>query len=132
MAGLRDCVRWVMETEFSQGWHYDVVVRLRDDTFALGPWVLDKSYLHALTSSSSGSFRGINDHNFVIDRRYADTLFRGLTEDYYFNSTLEKVMWGNPENRIRTLAEAYNIPIKAKHVCQQPLIPLRGLVNDTL
>ena len=131
MAGLRDCVKWVMETEQLQGWHYDLVVRLRDDTYALGPWVLDTTYLGAMTSSLSGNFRGINDHNFVIARKWADTLFRGFTEDYYFNSTLERVVWGNPENRIRTLAEAYGIPVRGKNICQQPLIPLRGLVNDT-
>ena len=131
MAGLRDCVKWVMDTEQQQGWHYDLVVRLREDTYALGPWLLDSSYQHALTSSLSGTFKGINDHNFVIDRLWADTLFRGLTEDYYFNSTLEKVFWGNPEGRIRQLAEAYSIPIKGKTICQQPLIPLRGLVNES-
>ena len=131
MAGLRDCVKWVMDTEQQQGWHYDLVVRLREDTFALGPWILDQSYLHAMTSSLSGSFRGVNDHNFVIARRWADTIFRGLTEDYYFNSSLEHVVWGNPENRIRTLAEVYNVPVRGKNICQQPLLPLRGLVNET-
>ena len=77
--------------EQQQGWHYDYLVRLRDDTYALGPWVVDDSYAGALTSSSSGNFNGINDHNFIVDRAYADTLLRGLTEDYYFNATLEKV-----------------------------------------
>jgi len=131
MNGLRDCVKWVMETEFTQGWHYDLVVRLRDDTYALGPWVLDHTYLNALTSSNSGNFRGINDHNFVIARKWADVLFRGLTEDYYFNSSQEKVIWGNPETRIRQMTEVYNIPVKEKNICQQPLIPLRGLVNES-
>lgn len=131
MNGLRDCVRWVMDTEQQQGWHYDLVVRLRDDTYALDKWMLDKSYMNSLTSSSSGSFKGINDHNFVVDRKWADVLFRGFTEDYYFNSTLEKVMWGNPENRILTMADSYAIPVKGKNICQQPLIPLRGLVNDS-
>lgn len=131
MAGLRDCVRWVMDTEQQQGWHYDFVVRLRDDTYALGPWLIDGSYRGALTSSSSGNFEGINDHNFVVDRFWADTMFRGLTEDYYFNSSLEKTMWNNPENRIRTLADAYHIPVRGKNICRQPLIPLRGLINAT-
>ena len=38
-------------------------------------------------------------------------------------------MWGNPENRIRTLADAYNVPVRGKNICRQPLIPLRGLAN---
>jgi hypothetical protein len=39
----------------------------------------------SLTHSSLGVNNRINDHNVVIDRKYADSLFRGLIEDYYFN-----------------------------------------------
>lgn len=132
LGGLRDCVRWVMQVEFEQKMFYDVVVRLRDDTLAFGKWKFyQERYLGALTSARVGSFRGVNDHNFVIDRRWADILFRGLTEDYYFNSTFEKVMWGNPESRIYMIATANNIPIKNATVCEEPLIPLRGPHNDT-
>jgi hypothetical protein len=68
---------------------YDLVVRIRDDTYAFGKWVLSlEKYGGALTSARVNSFRGINDHNFVIDRLWADTLYRGFIEDYYFNSSL--------------------------------------------
>jgi hypothetical protein len=40
MTGLRDCVKWVQHTEFEQKWFYDLVVRLRDDSYLLGPWPL--------------------------------------------------------------------------------------------
>ena len=129
--GLRDCVKWVQRTEQEQKWFFDLVVRLRDDTLALGPWILDSSYLGFLTSAKSGNFRGINDHNFVVDREWADKLLRGLVEDYYFNSSLENVMWGSAEMRVRQMAEAYNIPMRTKNICEQPLIPLRGLVNES-
>jgi len=131
MAGLRDCVKWVQIIEESQGWFYDIVIRLRDDTYAMGPWIIDDSYKKRLTSAKTGAYHGINDHNFAIDREWADTLFRGLTEDYYFNSTLEKVPWGNPEHRIYELATSYNIPLASKTICEQPLMPLRGLVNSS-
>jgi hypothetical protein len=71
-------------------------------------------------------FLGVNDHNFVVDRRYGDVLFRGLIEDYYLNASLSKVFWGNPEHRIYLLASAYNIPLRNNTVCEQPLIPVRG------
>jgi len=132
LAGLRDCVKWVQHEEYRLGIFYDLVVRLRDDTLAFGPWELSKErYGGALTSANTGSFRGINDHNFVIDREWADTLFRGLTEDYYFNKTLSQEMWGNPEHRIYMLASANNIPIQTTTICQQPLVPLRGKYNKT-
>jgi hypothetical protein len=133
MAGLRECARWVMAAELDQKWFYDVVVRLREDTFAFGPWLLSPPGLYrgALSSMSMGNFGGVNDHNFVIDRLWLDDLYRGLTEDYYFNSTLEHEPWGNPEHHIYQLATSYNIPLRSMSVCEQPLIPLRGLVNES-
>ena len=133
MAGLRECARWVMAAELDQKWFYDVVVRLREDTFAFGPWLLSPPGLYrgGLSSMSMGNFGGVNDHNFVIDRLWLDDLYRGLTEDYYFNSTLEHEPWGNPEHHIYQLATSYNIPLRSMTVCEQPLIPLRGLVNES-
>ena len=75
--------------------------------------------------------RGINDHNLVVDRKYADVLFRGLTEDYYFNKTNRMVLCGNPEHRIYQVATAYKVNIRTATLCKQPLIPLRASHNAT-
>jgi hypothetical protein len=131
MSGLRDCVRYMQQIEFYQQWHYDIVVRLRDDSYALGPWIIDQDYIGKISSLKTGSFRGINDHNLAVDRKYADILLRGLTEDYYFNSSLESEFWGNAEHRISMMVDAYNIPHRVTTICEQPLIPLRGLENET-
>ena len=122
-----------MATELDQKWFYDVVVRLREDTFAFGPWLLTPPELYrgGLSSMSMGNFGGVNDHNFVVARLWLDDLYRGLTEDYYFNSSLEHEPWGNPEHHIFQVATAYQIPLLSVGVCEQPLIPLRGLVNAT-
>ena len=79
---------------------YDLVVRFRDDTYAFGTWTLDSTYLNYVTSLDFGSFRGINDHNIVIDRKWVDSLYRGLIEDYYFNHTKNEPSWNNAEHRI--------------------------------
>lgn len=132
MAGLRECVRWMMEVEYKQEWFYDVVVRLRDDSYAMGPWLFDaQKYVGALVSSKTGTFQGINDHNFAVDRYWADDFLRGLSEDYYFNASLSNEPWGNPEHRIYMVATAYNIPLRYTSLCEQPLVPLRGLVNSS-
>ena len=69
--------------------------RLRDDTFAFGTWSLSYEMLgDALSSAKTGSYRGVNDHNFVVDRKWADILLRGLIEDYYFNKSLANTPWG--------------------------------------
>ena len=130
--GLRDCVRWLQQIEVNESFFYDIVIRLRDDSFAILPWLIDYHiYKNNLVSTKIGSHFGINDHDFVIDRKYADTLLRGITEDYYFNSTLDMYIWGNPEHRIYKVAESYNIPMIVTSFCEHPMIPLRGKFNKT-
>jgi hypothetical protein len=132
MNGLRDCAKWIQSMEQEEGFFYDMVVRLRDDTFAFDDWVLDSNkYKGSITSLSIGNYRGINDHNMVIDRKYADMVFRGFTEDYYFNKTNRRVPWRNPEQRIFEIATTYGLTIHAESLCNQPLIPLRANENST-
>ena len=38
---IRDCFRWVQEEEVKGNKIYDNIVRLRDDAYAFGPWVMD-------------------------------------------------------------------------------------------
>mmetsp|Transcript_11101 Transcript_11101/g.10036 ORF Transcript_11101/g.10036 Transcript_11101/m.10036 type:complete len:201 (-) Transcript_11101:1560-2162(-) len=131
LSGLRDCMKWVQKIEYEQQMFYDLVVRLRDDSYVFDNWILNYEwYGNKLTSARTASFRGVNDHNFVVDRKYADELFRGLTEDYYFNKSLAHDHWGNPEHRIYLIANAYNIPIQNNTICQQPIVPLRGLYDS--
>jgi hypothetical protein len=52
-----------------------------------------------VTAAVASNF-GVNDHNFVVDRKFADELLRGITEDYYLNKTLARFPWQNPEHRI--------------------------------
>lgn len=119
-------------SERAHGQFYDLVVRLRDDTLVYGEWIFTYGEMKgALTSADIGSYRGINDHNLVLDRKWADTLFRGLVEDYYFNGSNRGVMWNNTESRIYQLTTAYSIPIKTATMCQFPLIPLRANENST-
>ena len=48
--GLRDCVKWMQGAEQEQGFFYDLVVRLRDDTFAFADWIFDSTEMkNALT-----------------------------------------------------------------------------------
>jgi hypothetical protein len=132
LGGLRDCIKWMQNVEQEHGYFYDLVVRLREDTYAFGEWVLEGQKLKGvITSAFLGSYRGINDHNLVLDRKWADPLFRGLIEDYYFKGSDRGVMWNNTEHRIYQLATEYGIPIQTASLCQWPLIPLRALENST-
>ena len=132
MSGVRDCVKWIQEKEQENRYFYDIIVRLREDTLAFGPWIFDTNTLKgALTSADLGSYRGINDHNLVLDRKYADVLFRGMVEDYYFLKSNNNMIWNNTEHRIYMLATEYDIPIQTLTLCDMPLIPLRANQNST-
>ena len=131
MSGLRECAKWVQEAELSQGIFYDIVVRLREDSYALGPWhITADKYLGLITSLDLGASRGINDHNFAVDRRWINEFLRGLSEDYYFNHTKVE-RWLNPEQHLLQVAQKYHIPLRTANICEMPLIPLRGLLNTT-
>jgi hypothetical protein len=132
MSAVRDCVKWVQEVEFRQRWFFDAIVRLRDDSYALNTWLLQPAsrYRNGIVSVNFGLHHGINDHNFVVARRYADVLLRGMTEDYYFNDTLDGYTWLNPEHRIAKVAESVGMPVHVNTLCMQPLLPLRGLETN--
>ena len=133
MSTLRECVKWVQAEEYKQRRFVNYIVRLRDDSYALAPWVFApiSRYKNNLVSANIGSHHGVNDHNFVIDRRWSDVLYRGITEDYYFNDTLDRFIWLNPEHRIFKIAQSYGINVTLNKVCEQPLLPLRGFENAT-
>ena len=132
MGGLRSCVKWVQRTEYEQKYFYDVVVRLRDDSFLLGPWPIESSkYRGAFVTAAIAPNFGVNDHNFAIDRKWADSVLRGVIEDYYFNQTLDFYVWTNTEHRIYKILTSKNIPIRYNDVCEQPVAHLRGRKNKT-
>lgn len=125
--GIRDCSKWIQEVEYDQKYFYDLVVRMRDDTLALDTWTIDHTYMNIATFAKSGSADGLNDHNYVIDRKYIE-VYRSFSEDYYFNKTLNQVFWGNPEHRILQIIASYRIPVRTLEFCNFPLINHRGMV----
>ena len=132
MGGLRSCVKWVQQVEQQQQWFYDIIIRLRDDSYLLGPWpITAEKYRGAFVTAAVAPNFGVNDHNFAVDRRWADSVFRGVTEDYYFNETLDMYSWTNTEHRIFKILTSKNIPIRTTDVCEQPVTHLRGMVSST-
>lgn len=129
--GIRDCTKWIQEKEYIQKLFYDLIVRLRDDTLALGNMTLDHRYMNIATFAKSGSADGFNDHNYVMDRKYIE-IYRSFSEDYYLNKTLNRMFWGNPEHHLLQAIASYRIPARTIGFCNFPLINHRGMVmNNT-
>jgi len=84
--GLRNCMMWLNSKEIIEDFHYDFVMRLRDDTYVLKPFKIDTArYKDHVVSTLFGGWGYINDHNIFADRKYADLMFRDFVEDYYFS-----------------------------------------------
>ena len=47
-------------------------------------------------------------------------LFRGLTENYYFNPKSHGKFWNNPESLIKKLAQYYNVHMKFNSLDELP------------
>merc|ERR1719224_426191 len=83
--GLRECVKWMQNVEVENRKHFDFVMRLREDTYVISKYYMfTRSYINRINTLKEDNFGGLNDHDIIIDRKYADVMFRGLTEDYYF------------------------------------------------
>ena len=63
---------------------------------------------------------GLDDHVLIADRLYADEIYRGLVEDYYFNNMSHGTFWGSPERLLLKMFNYYNIPLHVKKPCDFP------------
>ena len=131
--GLRECVKWMQNVEVENRKHFDFVMRLREDTYVISKYYMfTRSYINRINTLKEDNFGGLNDHDMIIDRKYADVMFRGLTEDYYFqegkNSSHGK-RWGNPEWLLKRMANYYSIDSVEKSICLFPFMPINGHLN---
>jgi hypothetical protein len=69
LATMRECVKDVQAYEVVWKRFFDIVIRMRDDTYALRPWLIDPLlYKKHLVSTNLNVHFGINDHNFAIGK----------------------------------------------------------------
>jgi hypothetical protein len=128
---MRDGVRHIQETEVYLGRFYNLVVRIREDSFFYGSWLLDSTYLKSYSSLSVNSWHGVNDHDFAIDRRYVDRVIRGLIEDYFIDfENIGIHMKHSTEIYIMDVLKLFRVEIRGLTVCELPAVPLRG-INGT-
>ena len=85
MNGLRECMIWLDSKEITLDMRYDFVMRLRDDTYVWKPFRMNVSkYKNHVVSTRFKGWGAVNDHNIFADRKYADIIFRGIVEEFYF------------------------------------------------
>lgn len=134
-ASLRECFKWVQDVEHSRRHFYDYVVRMREDTYVFAPFAMStKDYVNSIVVQEPNGWGGLNDHNVIIDRKFADLIFRGLVEDYYFgdHSSLNhgSDWWGGPEILLLRMSTFYGVQVKKKSICLLPFAPIDGRISE--
>ena len=131
-AFIRDSIRSMQEVELEKQKFYDLIVRIRDDSYFYGVWTFDRSYLNYFSSLKINSWFGVNDHDFALDRKYADRYLRGLIEDYFIDfRKVGKIMKHSTEIYMYRVLQLYKIKIRRLQVCELPSVPFRGVLNET-
>ena len=129
---LRECMFLVDRAEVQANAKYDVVLKLREDTRVLLPWVVPPSFARGgITSLSCLKWDGVMDAAFGIARKWAWHIMDGMSADWYLarphwtNRTVPK----NPESWLRSLLTYRGVPSRTVYACELPMVSVRYLAN---
>lgn len=123
---FRKAMIYIEELELAQNRVFDVVFRLRDDTFAFSPFKVpfnfDRDSFGTPQCVLSSYPLGYSDHNFILGRNIASKVLRGMGEDYYFRI---KQMYPFVEAHLHEVID-YIKPAKIMRIpdCYWPFFPI--------
>ena len=112
----------------SQKVHYDVIVKVRDDSFVLTPWNIAKlNYSGTIRIPECLGWRGYNDKVAVLDSQYAEAFFSGPVTDYYFNYSALNITAGqhNPESILKAALKRRKAKVRLAHIDDMPVFTSR-------
>jgi len=127
---LRTCMFLVDAEELSKGTHLGLVLKLREDSFALQPWLIPSSWAQrGLTSLHCLEWGGVMDSVFAVGRRWAWAIMEGLAADWYIShyalTEAGLAIPHNPESWIARLAKLKHVPVQRKGLCELPFLSVR-------
>jgi hypothetical protein len=130
---LRSCM-FLLDAE-EQDKHFGLVLKLRDDSFALRPWLIPASWAQrGLTSLRCMQWGGVMDSTFAVGRRWAWTIMEGLAADWYIShyavSAANLRIPHNPESWLARLAKLKRVPVQEKALCKLPFVSVRFVNNN--
>eukprot|EP00316_Scyphosphaera_apsteinii_P022915 CAMPEP_0119301006 /NCGR_PEP_ID=MMETSP1333-20130426/2876_1 /TAXON_ID=418940 /ORGANISM="Scyphosphaera apsteinii, Strain RCC1455" /LENGTH=1171 /DNA_ID=CAMNT_0007302971 /DNA_START=295 /DNA_END=3810 /DNA_ORIENTATION=- len=134
------------------GARFGVVLKLRDDSMALTPWLIPNGWSElGLTAMKCLAYRGIADTTYAVGRRWAWAIMEGLSADWYLshhdftprkyhlpleNSTSGELKYeasaaqkkpvpDNPEGWLAAVAELNRVPVSTVGFCSLPFVSIR-------
>ena len=132
--------------------HFGFVLKLRDDSMALRPWIIPSDWEgRGLVSLRCQAWGGIMDAAFVVGRRWAWTIMEGMSAEWYLShdafseedeqhpskdhseqrpsapgSQKKKLkIPRNPESWLATLAKMNGVPTQVEGFCNMPFVSIR-------
>lgn len=119
---IRSAMIFLERIEYNIKTYMDFLFRLREDTFVLRPYRIQHFSSKSLfVSPRCWTAGGFTDVSFLVGRKVASRILRGLAEDYYFRLTSHYV---NPEHYLKKLAIHYKSEVVTVNACEWPMIPV--------
>ena len=124
-AHMRTCAQLMSEREVATRAHYDVVLKMRDNTVAVSPFVISARYAtgRALTKRCV-EWGGYNDKAMIMPRRYMEGAMRGPSEDFYLANGIGRGI-PNSERLLRAVFERNGVRVERVEAAQLPLVDAR-------
>ena len=121
-AHMRTCAQLIEQHEVATKTHYDVALKMRDNTVAVTPFVISASHAagHCRTKNCV-HWNGYNDKVMVVPRRYLDGALRGPSEDFFLTKDIGRGI-SNSERLLKAVLDRRGVRVQRESVEQLPLV----------
>ena len=121
-AHMRTCAQLIERREVAARWHYDVILKMRDNTVAVAPFVLGMAHAvgHARTKRCI-EWGGYNDKAMVVPRRFMDGALRGPSEDFFLVRDIGRGIT-NSERLLRAVLDRRGVRVQRVSASELPLV----------
>ena len=129
-AHMRTCAQLIEESEVAQGRHYDMILKLRDNTIAVSSFALGARVPTWPQTKDCGKFnwRGYQDKVMLVPRQHMDAAMRAPAEEFFLQVGLGRTRgpWGagirNSEQLLKAVLDKRGVRVEQLDAHQMPLI----------
>ena len=121
-AHMRTCAQMIEQREIATHSHYDVILKLRDNTVAVAPFVISPHHATGgARTKKCVEWGGYNDKAMVLPRRFADSALRGPSEDFFLIKDLGRGIT-NSERLLRAVLDRRGVRVQRVSAEDLPLV----------
>lgn len=119
---MRTCSQLIEAHEVREGHHFDVVLKMRDNTIAVSPFALAAHHVaHHAWTKRCVEWGGYNDKAMLIPRRHVDGALRSVSEDFFIQPTLGRRI-PNSERLLKAVLDVHDVTVTRVTAEQLPLV----------